>query len=98
MVAGVEVAIVLKDQGAPTGFCENAKAGRCTQPGTQGQVENLDEDPPDISLNSFIKDAYQKASVGVALYGENGVLIRFASMLIQFPLEDGNELDKFDRQ
>ena len=68
MVAGIKVAIMLQDECTSAGFCEDAQTGRCTQPGTQCQVENLNENPPDISKDPFIKNLSQKVPISFALY------------------------------
>ena len=63
VVAGIEIALVLDGQRGAAGFREDAKAGLHPEPGSQRDVEDLDESNPDVIAHPFIEDGAKKLAI-----------------------------------
>ena len=90
MVAGVEVAVVLKGEGAAAGFGMDAEGGGLAGVSLQGNVEEIYEHIADVMLNPFIEEGGEETAV---LFGEDGAIGDGAEANV---FDDGYELDEAD--
>jgi hypothetical protein len=63
MVAGIDIAVVLNDQGRSAGALKYTNAGLPSNPGFQCYVKELDKHLPDIMARPIVKYRAKKLSI-----------------------------------
>ena len=63
VVAGVEVSAVLEGRSPAAGLRKDAQRRGLAEPDTESDVEDLDEDSPDVQANPLVEYPYQKLAV-----------------------------------